>query len=79
MPFILQNNSRYYSSNFKNLKLTIMIAENVMTTQDVANRMSELFKEYKWNEVQDELYSDDCESIEPAHAPGLKSVKGMEA
>lgn len=56
-----------------------MIAEKVMTTQEVANRMSELFKENKWDQVQDELYADDCESIEPAHAPGLKSVKGREA
>ena len=54
-------------------------AEAVMTTQDVANRMSELFKENKWAQVQEELFSDDCESIEPAHAPGLKSVKGKAA
>jgi hypothetical protein len=50
-----------------------------MTTQEVANRMSELFKENKWDQVQQELYAADCESIEPAHAPGLKSVKGLEA
>ena len=54
-------------------------AEAVMTTQDVANRMNELFKENKWAQVQEELFSDDCESIEPAHAPGLKSVKGKAA
>ena len=54
-------------------------AEAVMTTQDVANRMSELFKEYKWGQVQDELFSEDCESIEPAHAPGLKTVRGIAA
>ena len=54
-------------------------AEAVMTTQDVANRMNELFKENKWAQVQEELFSDDCESIEPAHAPGLKSVKGKSA
>jgi SnoaL-like domain len=56
-----------------------MTEEKVMTTQDVANRMSELFKENKWPQVQEELYSEDCESIEPAHAPGLQSVKGMDA
>lgn len=50
-----------------------------MTTQEVANRMNELFKENKWNQVQDELYADDCESIEPPHAPGLQSVNGKEA
>lgn len=51
--------------------------EAVMTTQEVANRMNELFKESKWDQVQDELYAEDCESIEPAEAPGLKSVKGI--
>lgn len=54
-------------------------AEAVMTTQDVANRMSELFKENKWPQVQEELFSDDCESIEPAHSQGLKYAKGKAA
>ena len=54
-------------------------AEAVMTTQEVANRMNELFKENKWAEVQEELFSEDCESIEPTHAPGLKTVKGKAA
>ena len=56
-----------------------MIAEKTKTTQDVANRMSELFKENKWPQVQDELFAEDCESIEPAHAPGLKTVRGIAA
>lgn len=56
-----------------------MIAEKVMTTQEVANRMNELFKQYKWAEVQEELFADDAESIEPENSPGLKSVKGKEA
>jgi hypothetical protein len=54
-------------------------AAAVRTTQDVANRMNELFKENKWSEVQDELYAWDAVSIEPEHAPGLQSVKGLEA
>jgi hypothetical protein len=54
-------------------------AEAVMTTQDVANRMSELFKDNNWHQVQEELYAEDAESIEPEHAQGLKSVKGMAA
>jgi ketosteroid isomerase-like protein len=53
--------------------------EAVMTTQEVANRMYELFKENKWAEVQQELFSDDAESIEPAHSPGLQTVKGKDA
>jgi ketosteroid isomerase-like protein len=54
-------------------------AEAVMTTQDVANRMNELFKENKWMEVQDELFADDVVSIEPEHSMGLKTAKGKEA
>ena len=50
-----------------------------MTTQDVATRMAELFKENKWDQVQDEFFADDCESIEPAHSQGMQSVKGMAA
>ena len=53
--------------------------EAVMTTQDVANRMNELFKTNNWNQVQEELFADDCESIEPPHAPGLQTVKGKDA
>lgn len=51
----------------------------VMTTKEVANRMSELFKESKWAEVQNELFADDAVSIEPANSPGLKSVEGLAA
>jgi hypothetical protein len=54
-------------------------AEAVMTTQDVANRMSELFKEYKWSQVQEELFAEDAVSIEPDHSPGLKTAKGIDA
>ena len=54
-------------------------AEAVMTTQEIANRMSELFKENKWAEVQQEFFSDDAESIEPPGSPGMQSVKGKDA
>ncbi len=53
--------------------------EAVMTTQDVANRLSELFKENKWMEAQQELFSEDAESVEPKDSPGLQSVKGIDA
>src|SRR5678810_955013 len=53
--------------------------EAVMTTKDVANRLYELFKENKWMEAQQELFSDDAESIEPKDSPGMKSVKGIDA
>ena len=52
-----------------------------MTTQEVANRFMELSKEGKFDVIQDELYGEDCESIEPAHAAaaGLNHAKGIEA
>jgi hypothetical protein len=52
--------------------------EAVRTTQEVADRLSELFQENKWVEAQQELFSDDAESIEPAHAQGLQSVRGKD-
>ena len=56
-----------------------MIDEQVMTTQQVAERLSQLFKENKWNEAQDELYAENAKSIEPEHAQGLQSVVGLDA
>jgi ketosteroid isomerase-like protein len=53
--------------------------EAVMTTQDIANRLHELFKENKWQEVQDEFFSENAESIEPPGSQGLPSVKGLTA
>ena len=53
--------------------------EAVMTTKDVANRLHELFQENKWMEAQQELFSNDAESIEPKDSPGLQSVKGIDA
>jgi hypothetical protein len=53
--------------------------EAVMTTQEIADRFSELAEQGKWNEIQDELFSDDVESVEPPHSQGLKSAKGREA
>jgi len=53
--------------------------EAVMTTQEIANRLSQLFKENKWQEAQEELFSQDAESVEPEGSPGLQSVKGLDA
>lgn len=51
----------------------------VMTTQEVANRLSELFKENKWDLVQQELFAENAVSIEPHNSPGLKTVEGLAA
>ena len=52
-----------------------------MTTQEVADKFDELGKANQWDKIQDELYSDDAESIEPPNAAmsGLKTVKGKAA
>lgn len=53
--------------------------EAVMTTQDVANRLHQLFNEGNWQQAQDELFSEDAESIEPPKAQGMQSVTGLDA
>lgn len=50
-----------------------------MTTQEVANRMAELFKENKWQQVQDELYAENAVSIEPEHSMALQKAEGLDA
>jgi ketosteroid isomerase-like protein len=51
----------------------------VRTTTDVANRFHELAQTGQWNEIQNELFSEDAVSIEPANSPGLRSVEGIDA
>ena len=53
--------------------------EAVLTTQDIANQLNQFFKENKWQEAQEELFSDNAESIEPPGAQGLSSVRGLDA
>ena len=50
-----------------------------MTTQDVANRFSELAQTGQWQQIQDELFAENAVSIEPENSPGLKTVTGIEA
>jgi hypothetical protein len=52
--------------------------EAVRTTQEIADRLYALFQENKWAEAQQELFSDDAESVEPPHSMGMKSVKGRD-
>ena len=56
-----------------------MITEQVMTTQEVAERLSQLFKEFKWNEVHEELFSENAKSVEPPGSQGLETVEGIDA
>ena len=52
-----------------------------MTTQEIANRFYQLARENKWEHIQEELYAQDAESIEPANAAsaGLRNAKGLDA
>lgn len=52
-----------------------------MTTQEVANRFNELAQTGQWAAVQQELYADNCVSIEPPHslAMGMSNAEGMDA
>ena len=53
--------------------------EAVRTTQEVANRMNELFKQFKWGQVQEELFAENAVSIEPPNSPGLQTAEGLAA
>jgi hypothetical protein len=46
-----------------------------MTTEQIAQRLTELCRQGKIQEAQEELYADDIESKEPDHFP-VKSAKG---
>ena len=52
--------------------------EAVRTTQQVADQLVQFCREGKYEEAQNELFSEDAESIEPASAQGLQSVKGLD-
>ena len=45
--------------------MTKSTINQVMTTQEVASRFNELAKQEKWFEIQDELFSDVVQSIDP--------------
>ncbi len=48
--------------------------QEVMTTQQVADRFYQLAQEGKWAEVLDELFSPDAKSIEPPGVQGFPEV-----
>jgi hypothetical protein len=49
------------------------------TTHEVASRFSELARQEKWFEIQDELFAEDVKSIEPPSAIHLQNAEGKEA
>lgn len=56
-----------------------MIAEQTMTTAEVAAKFNQLSKEGKWEQIQEELFAENAVSIEPPNSPGMQSVEGLAA
>jgi hypothetical protein len=56
-----------------------MIAEQTKTIAEVAARFNELSKEGNYDQIQEELFADNAESIEPPGSQGLQTVKGLAA
>ena len=50
-----------------------------MTVKEIADRLTELCRQGKYDTAQKELYSKDAESYEPAGSPGLQTAKGLDA
>jgi len=53
-----------------------MTTTEILTTKEVAARFSELAKQEKWFEIQDELFADDVKSIDPPHSPYFGYAEG---
>ncbi|MFT3912070.1 MAG: SRPBCC domain-containing protein [Ferruginibacter sp.] len=51
-------------------------SDKAYTIHEVAARFHELAQQEKWFEIQDELFSDDVKSIEPANSPYFKNEEG---
>jgi len=56
--------------------MTTLTDTHVMTTQEVAVRFSELAKQEKWFEIQDELFAENVKSIEPPNSPYFGYAEG---
>ena len=50
-----------------------------MEVKEIANRLTELCRQGKYDTAQKELYSKDAISIEPEGSPGLQTVQGLDA
>src|SRR5262245_40280353 len=48
------------------------------TTKEVASRFYELAQQGNWNQIQEELFSNDAKSVEPPDSQGLTSVSGKD-
>lgn len=53
--------------------------DKTLTIQEVVNRFNELAKQEKWFEIQDELFSEDVKSTDPANSPYFGYAEGKAA
>lgn len=53
--------------------------EQAYTVHEVAARFSELAKQEHWFKIQDDLFAENVQSIEPANSPYLKNAAGKKA
>ena len=51
----------------------------IMTTTAIADRYNELAAQGQWDQIQNELFSDDAVSIEPDNSPGMQTAVGLDA
>jgi hypothetical protein len=51
-------------------------SQTTLTTQEVAEQFYALAQQEKWFEIQDQLFSEDVRSIEPANSLYLKTEEG---
>jgi len=59
--------------------MTTLTKETIMTTVDVASRFNILAQQEKWFEIQEELFSDDVNSVDPAGSPYFEHAAGKES
>lgn len=56
-----------------------MTTSETLTTQQVAERFNELAQQEKWFEIQDELFAENVESMDPPDSPYFDYAKGKAA
>ena len=59
--------------------MSITDSKTAQTTAEIAVRFSELARQEKWFEIQDELFADNVRSIEPVTARYLHNAEGKAA
>ena len=56
-----------------------MTTSETLTTQQIAERFNELAQQEKWFDIQDELFAENVESMDPPDSPYFGYAKGKAA